>query len=525
MAVTLTVAELVAALRLGDSVEEHAEVTRLLSYCTEAVTQHAPEASDTAMNEAVRRLSGYLFDQPEASRSDGYANALRSSGASRMLLPYRVHRAGLTDAVAEAQAAVGTADNPVADVDIVGGELVITFADGSTESHTLPAQDPADQTARDAIESHEASPHNTDVVARSTARNARQVGEQAQTTIEAHERTPHGGSRGVDQTARDSAAAAQSEIDAHEVTAHNRDTVARSTARNARQVGEQAQTTIEAHEATPHNTDQVARDSAAAAQATADAAVAPAARVELYRDTEDYRRTSSSTIFRQFALSRAPVRGRGLELVIATRNWRAPFYFGTDDWLDMTLTAQQLNGVISAGTVPVSATIPIKSIAFDESNSNSFGHGIVYVGRVSDVRMAIRLRGTPRDGDTDAIYRQGDSLVPADRRITINVTSEGHRDERGEYVPGAVTALGVWARRRDVSQESKVERGGTRGETSRDWRVRWDSRIASSTTANLKVEDGGETFNIINLVEVTQQRRGPDLRRRWLDLTGIRSSS
>ena len=97
MAVTLTVAELLAALRLGDSAEETAEVTRLLAYSTEAVTQHAPDASDTAMNEAVRRLAGYLFDQPEAGRGMAYANAMRSSGAARMLLPYRVHRAGYAD--------------------------------------------------------------------------------------------------------------------------------------------------------------------------------------------------------------------------------------------------------------------------------------------------------------------------------------------------------------------------------------------------------------------------------------------
>ncbi len=99
MAVTLTIAELLAALRLGDSAEETAEVTRLLAYSTEAVTKHAPEASDTAMNEAVRRLSGYLFDMPEAARGDAYANALRNSGAAGMLLPYRIHRLGLTDAV------------------------------------------------------------------------------------------------------------------------------------------------------------------------------------------------------------------------------------------------------------------------------------------------------------------------------------------------------------------------------------------------------------------------------------------
>ena len=99
MAVTIAVADLVAALRLGDSAEEIAEVERLLAYATEAVVKHAPDASETAMNEAVRRLGGYLFDMPEAARGDGYANALRNSGAGRILLPYRIHRLGLTDAV------------------------------------------------------------------------------------------------------------------------------------------------------------------------------------------------------------------------------------------------------------------------------------------------------------------------------------------------------------------------------------------------------------------------------------------
>ena len=97
MAVTITVAELLAALRLNDTAEETAEVTRLLAYSTEAVTLHAPTAADTAQNEAVRRLAGYLFDQPEAGRGMANANAMRSSGAARMLLPYRVHRAGYSD--------------------------------------------------------------------------------------------------------------------------------------------------------------------------------------------------------------------------------------------------------------------------------------------------------------------------------------------------------------------------------------------------------------------------------------------
>ena len=116
--------------------------------------------------------------------------------------------------------------------------------------------------------------------------------------------------------------------------------------------------------------------------------------------------------------------------------------------------------------------------------------------------------------------------MPADRRIIVQIQAEGTRSPelQGEHVPGAVTAIAVWASRRDVGQERKLEREGTRDETSRDWRVRWDSRIALSPTSLLKVEDGAKTFTITNMVEVTEQRGGaPDLRRRFLDLQGIRS--
>ena len=99
-AVTLTAAELAAALRLGDSTEETAEARRLLAYATEAVTKHAPTAPEATANEAVIRLAAYLYDQPNAGRGMGYANAGRNSGAWAILLPYRVHRAGST---AEAQ--------------------------------------------------------------------------------------------------------------------------------------------------------------------------------------------------------------------------------------------------------------------------------------------------------------------------------------------------------------------------------------------------------------------------------------
>ncbi len=104
MAVTVTQAELSAALRLGDSTEETAEVTRLLSYATLAVAKYA-DAPDAIANEAAIRLAGYLYDQPNAGRGVAFANALRNSGAAGILLPYRVHRAGSTEAAEAAEAA------------------------------------------------------------------------------------------------------------------------------------------------------------------------------------------------------------------------------------------------------------------------------------------------------------------------------------------------------------------------------------------------------------------------------------
>ena len=116
--------------------------------------------------------------------------------------------------------------------------------------------------------------------------------------------------------------------------------------------------------------------------------------------------------------------------------------------------------------------------------------------------------------------------MPADRRITINVSAEGTRNEQhGEYVPGAITPIGAWASRRDQSLTDIATEGGTRDQGRRTWRVRWDARIANSPTRLLNVEDGPDTFTISNMVEVTHQRRGePDLRRRFLDLEGLHST-
>lgn len=108
MPVNLTVAQLAAAIRVGDSTEETAEVTRLLAYATVAVEHHAPDAPDVVHNEAVVRLAGYLYDAPNAASRTNYANAMRNSGAGRILLPWRVHRAGNVNACVSTTQTGGT---------------------------------------------------------------------------------------------------------------------------------------------------------------------------------------------------------------------------------------------------------------------------------------------------------------------------------------------------------------------------------------------------------------------------------
>ena len=273
MAINLSTSALLSALRLSDTPEENQEATRLLAFATETISTYLGDAyagaPSAVLNESAIRLCGYLFDQPYATRSTAFSNALRNSGAGAMLLPYRVHRGGLVsgaEAVAAAQAAVGSTGNPVVNVEVSGSTMTITFADGTTRTEALPSGmgggGGIDQTARDAA----SSAATTASSAATAAATAQTTANSAQAEIDAHEATPHN----TDQTARDAAAAAQAEIDAHEATPHNTDTTARASAATAQSTANAAQAEIDAHEATTHNTDQTARDAAEQAQSEID---------------------------------------------------------------------------------------------------------------------------------------------------------------------------------------------------------------------------------------------------------------
>ena len=92
----VTDAILTRALRAGLSDDEQAEISRLRGVAEAVVGRYLWGAAcpDAIEDEAVIRVAAYLYDQPTASRTNSFANALRNSGAVSMLAPFRIQRAG-----------------------------------------------------------------------------------------------------------------------------------------------------------------------------------------------------------------------------------------------------------------------------------------------------------------------------------------------------------------------------------------------------------------------------------------------
>ena len=96
----VTTVQLAAAMRLGDGVSEPSEpilgvITRLLSVAQSTVQLHASTAPDDIQDEAIIRLSGYLYDQPSSAPGQRFTNAYVNSGAASLLGPWTKHRTAL----------------------------------------------------------------------------------------------------------------------------------------------------------------------------------------------------------------------------------------------------------------------------------------------------------------------------------------------------------------------------------------------------------------------------------------------
>ena len=109
-----------------------------------------------------------------------------------------------------------------------------------------------------------------------------------------------------------------------------------------------------------------------------------------------------------------------------------------------------------------------------------------------------------------------------DRRIdvTFSITT---RNDRGRAI-GMVKTLNLWAMRRDTGADRFLETGGTRGQSRRTYRIRWNPALltAFETGENIRVVDpDGTQFDQISVVvaEPDKNERRAIKRRQYLDVT------
>ena len=98
MAITRTIEQLAADLRIGDGTEAPTGaagvvLARIDATARALILAYAPLAPDAIQNEAYSRLCGWLYDTDPSGRS-GSPDALKASGAASLLAPYRSKRAG-----------------------------------------------------------------------------------------------------------------------------------------------------------------------------------------------------------------------------------------------------------------------------------------------------------------------------------------------------------------------------------------------------------------------------------------------
>ena len=100
MAVTRTVSQLAADLRIGDGITEPTGavavvLARIDATARAMVVDFAPNAPTAIQNEAFVRLAGWLYDADPSGSTPGGPSALRASGAAAILSPFKIRRAGV----------------------------------------------------------------------------------------------------------------------------------------------------------------------------------------------------------------------------------------------------------------------------------------------------------------------------------------------------------------------------------------------------------------------------------------------
>ena len=102
--------------------------------------------------------------------------------------------------------------------------------------------------------------------------------------------------------------------------------------------------------------------------------------------------------------------------------------------------------------------------------------------------------------------------MPLDRRIKLRLQAEGAYVQ-GRYVEGAITALRLWAERKNVDVDDVEASEGIRDRRQVQWTIRHRRDVAVHPITRMSlVDDRGVIGNIENVAE-------SDARRRFITLT------
>ena len=116
-----------------------------------------------------------------------------------------------------------------------------------------------------------------------------------------------------------------------------------------------------------------------------------------------------------------------------------------------------------------------------------------------------------------------------DRKIRISYPTPGSRDEHGDFIPGPIESIDVWATVFPLSQQDTFEQGGVLTARNRRWRIRFWPALVGVGASALTVYEGedvtlgdGTMESIVYVLNNIYEDTGRDgeVRRRWHVLEG-----
>ena len=98
-------------------------------------------------------------------------------------------------------------------------------------------------------------------------------------------------------------------------------------------------------------------------------------------------------------------------------------------------------------------------------------------------------------------------MAGLDRRIVVLLEAEGTRNEHGEYVPGPVTQVPMWAAVSNVGSADQFTEDGTVVSIVVQFTIRWRADVAAHPVNRVSVLWDAKTFTAENVAISDERKR------------------